>query len=114
MMLSKTKLLNTKEFVNKIKNMDLEKNLQAQYDEVLQSEPVNNMGKWAKQTKLDSINEKIQWVTMVRDIIDDDYDENCGLDKETWTKGFIVGFARASEALKELEELKTENDNKEE
>lgn len=93
--------------------MDLEKNLEAEYREALEIEPVNNMGKWAKQARLDSINEKIQWVKMVRDIIDEDYEEESGLDKETWTKGFIVGFARASEALKELEQLKEET-NKEE
>ena len=35
--------------------MDLEKNYRLQLQEALSQEPVNNMGKWAKQVRLESM-----------------------------------------------------------
>ena len=42
--------------------MDLEKNLEEQYKEALETEPVNNMGKWARQTAIDRISERLKKV----------------------------------------------------
>jgi len=84
--------------------MDLEKSYRLQLKEVLEEEPVNNMGKWAKKTKIDSINEKIDWILKIKDIAKDDFDFGSGFDKESWISGYIVGFAVAADGLKRQEE----------
>ena len=73
--------------------MDLEKSYRLQLQEAMQHEPVNNMGKWAKQTKIDSINEKIQWIEGVKEVAKGDFDFGSGLDKDSWIAGYIVGFS---------------------
>jgi hypothetical protein len=64
--------------------MDLEKSYRLQLQEAIAMEPVNNMGKWAKQTKIDSIKEKIQWIENVTDVAKGDFDFGSGLDKDSW------------------------------
>jgi hypothetical protein len=88
--------------------MNLEKNYRLQLQEVLSQEPVNNMGKWAKQTKIDSINEKIEWIENVKDIALGDFDFGSGLDKDSWIAGYIVGFATAADGLRMKEEIEGE------
>jgi hypothetical protein len=84
--------------------MDLEKSYRLQLQEAMQHEPVNNMGKWAKQTKIDSINEKIQWIEGVKEVAKGDFDFGSGLDKDSWISGYIVGFAVAADGLRMQEE----------
>ncbi len=84
--------------------MDLEKSYRLQLQEAMQHEPVNNMGKWAKQTKIDSINEKIQWIEGVKEVAKGDFDFGSGLDKDSWVAGYIVGFAVAADGLRMQEE----------
>jgi len=84
--------------------MDLEKSYRLQLQEAMQHEPVNNMGKWAKQTKIDSINEKIQWIEGVKEVAKGDFDFGSGLDKDSWIAGYIVGFAVAADGLRMQEE----------
>jgi hypothetical protein len=88
--------------------MNLEKNYRLQLQEVLSQEPVNNMGKWAKQTKIDSINEKIEWIENVKDIALGDFDFGSGLDKDSWIAGYVVGFATAADGLRMKEEVEAE------
>lgn len=88
--------------------MNLEKNYQLQLQEALSQEPVNGMGKWAKQTKIDSINEKIEWIKNVKDIALGDFDFGSGLDKDSWVAGYIVGFAVAADGLRLKEEAENE------
>jgi len=80
--------------------MDLEKSYRLQLQEAIVHEPVNNMGKWAKQTKIDSINEKIQWIEGVKEVAKGDFDFGSGLDKDSWISGYIVGFAVAADELR--------------
>lgn len=84
--------------------MDLEKSYRLQLQEAMQHESVNNMGKWAKQTKIDSINEKIQWIEGVKEVAKGDFDFGSGLDKDSWVAGYIVGFAVAADGLRMQEE----------
>jgi len=84
--------------------MDLEKSYRLQLQEAMQHEPINNMGKWAKQTKIDSINEKIQWIEGVKEVAKGDFDFGSGLDKDSWISGYIVGFAVAADGLRMQEE----------
>ncbi len=84
--------------------MDLEKSYRLQLQEAMQHEPVNNMGKWAKQTKIDSINEKIEWIEGVKEVAKGDFDFGSGLDKDSWVAGYIVGFAVAADGLRMQEE----------
>ena len=84
--------------------MDLEKSYRLQLQEAMQHEPVNNMGKWAKQTKIDSINEKIQWIEGVKEVAKGDFDFGSGLDKDSWISGYVVGFAVAADGLRMQEE----------
>ena len=88
--------------------MNLEKNYRLQLQEALSQEPVNGMGKWAKQTKIDSINEKIEWIKNVKDIALGDFDFGSGLDKDSWVAGYIVGFAVAADGLRLKEEAENE------
>ena len=46
--------------------MDLEKQWLENMKEAVDMEPVNNMGKWAKQTKIESIAEKLDWIGKVK------------------------------------------------
>ncbi len=85
--------------------MDLEKSYRLQLQEAIAMEPVNNMGKWAKQTKIDSIKEKIQWIENVADVAKGDFDFGSGLDKDSWIAGYIVGFAIAADGLRMKEEV---------
>jgi len=80
--------------------MDLEKSYRLQLKEVLEEEPVNNMGKWAKKTKIDSINEKIDWILKIKDVAKEDFDFGSGFDKESWISGYVHGFAVASSIIK--------------
>ena len=84
--------------------MDLEKSYRLQLQEAIAMEPVNNMGKWAKQTKIDSIKEKIQWIENVTDVAKGDFDFGSGLDKDSWIAGYIVGFAVAADGLRMKDE----------
>lgn len=84
--------------------MDLEKSYRLQLQEAIAMEPVNNMGKWAKQTKIDSIKEKIEWIENVTDVAKGDFDFGSGLDKDSWIAGYIVGFAVAADGLRMKEE----------
>lgn len=84
--------------------MNLEKNYRLQLQEALSQEPVNGMGKWAKQTKIDSIKEKIDWIETVKDVALGDFDFGSGLDKDSWIAGYIVGFAVAADGLRMKEE----------
>ena len=84
--------------------MDLEKSYRLQLQEAIAMEPVNNMGKWAKQTKIDSIKEKIQWIEGVKEVAKGDFDFGSGLDKDSWIAGYIVGFAVAADGLRMKEE----------
>ena len=84
--------------------MDLEKSYRLQLQEALAMKPVNNMGKWAKQTKIDSIKEKIEWIEGVKDVAKGDFDFGSGLDKDSWISGYIVGFAVAADGLRMKEE----------
>lgn len=88
--------------------MNLEKNYQLQLQETLSQEPVNGMGKWAKQTKIDSINEKIEWIKNVKDVALGDFDFGSGLDKDSWIAGYIVGFAVAADGLRLKEEAENQ------
>ncbi len=89
--------------------MNLEKNYQLQLQETLSQEPVNGMGEWANKTKIDSINEKIEWIKNVKDVALGDFDFGSGLDKDSWIAGYIVGFAVAADGLR----LKEEAENQE-
>lgn len=88
--------------------MNLEKNYQLQLQETLSQEPVNGMGKWANQTKIDSINEKIEWIKNVKDVALGDFDFGSGLDKDSWIAGYIVGFAVAADGLRLKEEAENQ------
>lgn len=90
--------------------MDLEKNYRLQLQEVLTQEPVNNMGKWAKQTKIDSIKEKIEWIEGVKEVANNEFDFGSGLSKDSWVSGFVVGFAMAANGLKMMEEAGEDDD----
>ena len=91
--------------------MDLEKSYRLQLQEALAIEPVNNMGKWAKQTKIDSINEKIEWIEGVKEVAKGDFDFGSGLDKDSWISGYIVGFAVAADGLRMKEEAENEEND---
>jgi hypothetical protein len=90
--------------------MDIEKSYRLQLQEVLASEPVNNMGKWAKQTKIDSIKEKIEWIENVKEVALGDFDFGSGMDKDSWVSGYIVGFATAANGLNLMEQVNSEDD----
>lgn len=94
--------------------MNLEKNYQLQLQEALSQEPVNNMGKWAKQTKVDSIKEKIEWIENVKEVALGDFDYGSGLDKDSWVAGYIVGFATAADGLRMKEEAERGESSEEE
>lgn len=83
--------------------MDLEKLWLEQMKEAAEIEPVNNMGKWSKQVKIESIAEKLDWIGKVKKQGELNYDPNCGIDKNAWMIGYIYGFAEAAEALNEIE-----------
>lgn len=84
--------------------MDLEKMYELQLQEAISTEPVNNMGKWSRQVKIDSINEKIEWLKNAREIANSEFDHGSGLDKENWIKGFLYGFAMAINTIQSEEE----------
>lgn len=88
--------------------MNLEKNYQLQLQETLSQEPVNGMGEWANKTKIDSINEKIEWIKNVKDVALGDFDFGSGLDKDSWIAGYIVGFAVAADGLRLKEEAENQ------
>lgn len=88
--------------------MNLEKNYRLQLQEALSQEPVNGMGKWAKQAKIDSIKEKIEWIENVKDVALGDFDFGSGLEKDSWVAGFVVGFAVAADGLRLKEEAENE------
>lgn len=94
--------------------MDLEKSYRLQLQEAIAMEPVNNMGKWAKQTKIDSIKEKIEWIEGVKEVAKGDFDFGSGLDKDSWISGYVVGFAIAADGLRmqaEAEENETDTES---
>lgn len=94
--------------------MDLEKQWLENMKEAVDMEPVNNMGKWAKQTKIESIAEKLDWIGKVKKQGEEGFDSESGIDKDAWIKGYIYGFAEAAEALNSLaENAQNEEENKE-
>jgi hypothetical protein len=94
--------------------MDLEKQWLEAMKEAVDMEPVNNMGKWGKQTKLESIAEKLDWIGKVKKQAEGGYDTESGIDKDAWIKGYIYGFAEAAEALNSLAENEENEEGEEE
>ena len=84
--------------------------------EKLWLESMNNViGTEDSETKVDQIQyiaDKLDWIGKVKREAELRYDVDCGIDRDAWIKGYIVGFAIAAETLNDLvDEEENEEEN---
>ena len=84
--------------------------------EKLWLESMNNIiGTEDSETKVDQIEyiaDKLDWIGKVKREAELRYDVDCGIDRDAWIKGYIVGFAIAAETLNDLvDEEENEEEN---
>ena len=84
--------------------------------EKLWLESMNNViGTEDSETKIDQIQyiaDKLDWIGKVKREAELRYDVDCGIDRDAWIKGYIVGFAIAAETLNDLvDEEENEEEN---
>ena len=84
--------------------------------EKLWLESMNNViGMEDSETKVDQIQyiaDKLDWIGKVKREAELRYDVDCGIDRDAWIKGYIVGFAIAAETLNDLvDEEENEEEN---
>lgn len=56
----------------------------------------------AKAEQIEYIADKLDWIGKVKKEAELRYDIDCGIDRDAWIKGYIVGFAIAAESLNQL------------
>jgi hypothetical protein len=55
-----------------------------------------------KAQQIEYIVDKLDWIGKVKREAEARYDNESGIDKDAWIKGYIVGFAVAAETLNQL------------
>ena len=56
----------------------------------------------AKAEQIEYIADKLDWIGKVKKEAELRYDVDSGMDRDSWIKGYIVGFAIAAESLNQL------------